>query len=244
MAQGRTTNLPNGVTNSDEYAQLGSFILPDPSSVFMYFNDFLSFTAADWVITTVEGGGGSASEVVSNSLGGQLVITNDDAAPDADWFQYAGGTGGVLEQFAVSTDRVWFKTRFKVSDAVQSNVVAGLQITDTTPMAVSDGVYFRKDDGDALIDFVVVKDSTATTLLGVGTLVSDTFVELAWAYDPAEGYSVFVNNKKVGSAPTTNTPNDEPLTVSFGIGNGEAVSKIMTMDYILAAQERAVLPQV
>jgi hypothetical protein len=33
-------------------------------------------------------------------------------------------------------------------------------------------------------------------------------------------------------------PDDEDLTVSFGIQNGEAVAKTMTVDYILAAMDR------
>lgn len=238
--KGRTTNYPNGVTNRDEYAALGSFILPDPTSVFTYFNDFISFTADDWVITTVEGGGGNASEVISNSLYGQLVITNDDAAPDADWFQYAGGTGAVVEQFSFGAERVWFKTRFKVSDATQSNIVFGLQITDTSPMAVSDGVYFRKDDGDAFLDLVVVKNSTETVLTAIATLVADTFVEVAFFYDPLVGVTAFVDNVNKGTAALTNLPNDENLAVSFGIGNGEAAAKVLTVDYVLAAQERPV----
>ena len=39
-------------------------------------------------------------------------------------------------------------------------------------------------------------------------------------------------------ATLTNATDDEELTVSFGIQNGEAVAKTMTIDYILAAVER------
>ena len=36
----------------------------------------------------------------------------------------------------------------------------------------------------------------------------------------------------------TNLPNDEDLTISFGIQNGEAVAKTMTIDYITMMVER------
>ena len=36
----------------------------------------------------------------------------------------------------------------------------------------------------------------------------------------------------------TNAPDDEELAVSFGIQNGEAVAKVMTLDYISAGKER------
>ena len=37
---------------------------------------------------------------------------------------------------------------------------------------------------------------------------------------------------KVGSGVNTNAPDDEDLAVSFGIQNGEAAAKVITMDYI------------
>ena len=46
------------------------------------------------------------------------------------------------------------------------------------------------------------------------------------------------DNVKVGSAVGTNAPDDEELAVSFGIQNGEAVAKVMTLDYISAGKER------
>ena len=48
----------------------------------------------------------------------------------------------------------------------------------------------------------------------------------------------YKDNVKVGSAVGTNAPDDEELAVSFGIQNGEAVAKVMTLDYISAGKER------
>jgi len=36
----------------------------------------------------------------------------------------------------------------------------------------------------------------------------------------------------------TNAPDDEELTVSFGIQNGAAAAKVLTVDYVTAMKER------
>ena len=51
--------------------------------------------------------------------------------------------------------KAFFKCRFKVSDATQSDVVIGLQVIDTTPLDVTDGIYFLKPDDAATVNFVV-----------------------------------------------------------------------------------------
>jgi hypothetical protein len=62
---------------------------------------------------------------------------------------------------------------------------------------------------------------------------------LGFYYDPRDRkFHVYKDNVKVGSAVGTNAPDDEDLAVSFGIQNGEAVAKVMTMDYISAGKER------
>ena len=73
----------------------------------------------------------------------------------------------------------------------------------------------------------------------------DTFVTLSFEYDPldvATGgpvFRIYQDNVQVGEVTSTdNAPDDEELTVSFGIQNGEAVIKTMTIDFILAAVER------
>lgn len=207
--------------------------MPGDLSAHVFFDDFDKYTAADWTITTVEAGAGSATEALANVDGGVLLITNDAADDDSDFFQKPG------ESFKfVSGYRTWFAVRFKTSDATQSDLVFGLQITDTTPLAVSDGVFFRKDDGDAFVDFVVTKDSAATTDTAIATLVNDTWMILAFYYDGASTLVPYVDGVRGTPVALTNLPNDEELTISFGIQNGEAVAKTLSVDYIYAAKER------
>ena len=138
---------------------------PSDQTFYGYFNDFMTYNSGDWTITTTEAGGGSASEAVTSSAGGALLITNDAADNDADFFNLKG------EGFKLSSSKkAYFSARFKVSDATQSDFVMGLQITDTTPLAVSDGVFFIKDDGDTNLDFIVEKNSTSTDTTAIHTM--------------------------------------------------------------------------
>lgn len=225
--------FPNGVTNSSKASGMNMLPVLDPTKVHMFFDDFDKYTATDWTITTTEAGAGDAAEALANADGGILTITNDAADDDHDFFQKPG------ESFKfVAGKKLWFKARFKVSDATQSDFVMGLQITDTSPLAVTDGVYFRKDDGDAYLDFVVIKNSTATTATAVHTVVDDTYLIVGFYYNGVDAIEYYIDDVKTGTSVVTNLPDDEELTISFGIQNGEAVAKVMSVDYILAAKER------
>jgi hypothetical protein len=161
------------------------------------------------------------------------VLTNAAADNDARFQQWTRETF----RFALGK-KLWFDTRFQVSDATNSDFVIGLQITDTTPLAVSDGVYFRKDDDDANLDFVVIKGSTATTVTAASTITAATFTRLTFYYDGRTKIFVYKDNKLISTVATTNLPDTEELTISFGVQNGEAVAKTMTIDYIHVAKQR------
>lgn len=226
----------NGVTTASKAATLGMYGLPDPTEWHVYFNDFDTYVAGEWTITTTEAGAGDATEALTDVDGGCLLITNDAADNDADYFQKVG------ESFLMESGKqAFFKARFKVSDATQSDFVMGLQITDTTPLDATDGIYFMKDDGDANLDVYCRKNATtgSTSATAIHTVVSDTFLTVGWAYDGISAVKYFVNDVHLGTLDGSSTylPDTE-LTISFGIQNGEAVAKTMTLDYILAAKQR------
>ena len=225
-----------GNTVATEHKKNQPMFAPYPSdqTFYMYHNDFFTYNSGDWTITTTEAGSGNASEALTSQAGGALLITNDDADNDLDFLQLKG------ESFKLSSSKkAYFSARFKVSDATQSDFVMGLQITDTTPLATTDGVFFIKDDGDTNLDFIVEKDSTSTDTTAIHTMEDDTFVTVTWFIDP-DASKVFysVNNAAPVSVVNTNLPDDEELTVSFGIQNGAAAAKTMTIDYVVAAVER------
>lgn len=244
------TRFTNGITTVSKTNPLGMFGLPDPTEWYTFFDDFDTWVTdtsgvAKYTITTTEAGASSATEALGDAAGGTLVITNDAADNDADWFQKLG------ENFKpASGKKLFFKARFKVSDATQCDWIIGLLITDTTPLAaggdgVTDGIFFQKDDGDTNIDFYVQKDSTTGQLTSTAVTTAaadDTFMTLAYYFDGARYIDVFKDDVKVATVDLTTTLTtylpDTELTVSFGIQNGEAVAKVMTLDYIFAAIER------
>ena len=235
------THFPNGVSNRTKGHPLFNYPYLDPSKYYTYFDDFFEYHSGIYTITTTEAGSGNASEAITSGAGGQLLITNDDADNDLDFFQLKG------ESFKWdSSKRMFFSARFKTNDATQSEIIMGLQITDTTPLDVTDGIFFLKVDADTKPDLIIEKDNTSTlSILEMDAMEDDTFVTLSFEYDPldvATGGAVFrayQDNVQVGEITgTTNAPDDEDLTISFGIQNGEAAAKTLTIDFILVAVER------
>jgi hypothetical protein len=235
------THFPNGISNRTKGHPLFNYPYLDPSKYYTYFDDFFEYHSGIYTITTTEAGSGNASEEITSGAGGQLLITNDNADNDLDFFQLKG------EAFRFdSTKRMFFSSRLKVNDATQSDLVMGLQITDTTSLDVTDGIFFIKGDADTQPDFIIEKDNSSTlSVLEMNAMEDDTFVTLSFEYDPldvATGgpvFRVYQDNVQVGEITgTTNAPDDEDLTISFGIQNGEAAAKTLTIDFILAAVER------
>ena len=229
-----TTHFTSGVTNVGADSTLGKLKAPAPHKYHTYFNDFDTYLASDWTITTTEGGSGDASEALADGDGGLLLITNDDADNDNDFLQL------VKEGFKYETNKqLAFNIRFKTNDATQTDIVAGLQLTDTSPLDVTDGIFFLKEDGAATISFIVEKDSSQSTLTLPNSLADDTFMTLGFVYEPKDQkFHVFQNNVLAGTVVSTNAPDNEELTVSFGIQNGAAAAKTLTVDYIGASKER------
>lgn len=233
-----STNFTKGVNNITAQNILGQLKELDPTQMHTYFNDFDTYNSADWVITTTEAGAGDATEALADVDGGVLLITNDAADNDNDFFQLSKETFKF-----VAGKKLFFKARFATSDATQSDIVFGLQIRDTSPLAVSDGVYFMKDDGDANLDFYVTKNSTSSSASAIATLANDTYITIGFYYNGVDevvyaASTDSLNPTVLGKLATTNLPDDEELTISFGIQNGEAVAKTLSVDYIFVAKER------
>lgn len=224
-----TTRFPNGVTNVGEdtiFAAMGQLA---PTKFHTYMEDFDYYTAANWTVTETQAG---ATQALTDGDGGLLLLTNSAADDDLVALQKVGES----YRFAAGK-KLWFEARLKVSDATQSDLTVGLQITDTSPLDVTDGVFFIKADGSTSVTLRVEKNNTASTAT-VGTMANDTFITLAFYYDGVSQVQYAVNGVVGGAVAVTNLPDDEDLTVSFAVQNGEAVAKTMTVDYIFVAKER------
>ena len=229
------SRFPYGVVNQTKQSMYGQFKSMVPQVYHQYFDDFDTYTAAAWTITAT----GAGTTALTDVDGGAILLTNAAADNDARFHQKVGE--GFLP---ASGKKIFFETRFTVSDATQIDWVVGLQVTDTTPLDVTDGIYFQKDDGDANVDFYISKDATTgrSTTTAATTVTADTFLELAFYFDGKRYVTLWKDRLQVGIVDLTTTlatylPDTE-LTISFGVQNGEAVAKTMTVDYIFAAQER------
>jgi hypothetical protein len=230
MADIFNTRFPFGVTNVSESNSLADLGMPSPTKFHSYMEDFDYYTAGDWTVTETDAG---ATQALTDGDGGLLLITNTAADNDLVALQKKG------ESFRFASGKeLFFEARFKVSDATQSDLAIGLQITDTSPLDITDGVFFLKADGSTSVSFLVEKNNTATTTAAVATMADDTFITLGFNYDGGSVMQYCVNGVVVGTSAVTNLPDDEDLTVSFAIQNGEAVAKTMTVDYIFVAKER------
>jgi hypothetical protein len=201
----------------------------DPTRHHNYMEDFDYYLAADWVVTEV----GVATQVLADADGGVLLITNA-AADDNSSFQQKAAECLTIE----ASRKAYFRARLAVSDATQSDFVAGMQILDTTPLAVSDGVWFQKDDADASLDIHHAIGSVQTDALAIATVVDDVFLTMEWYWDGISRFYYGVDGVPLGFLEPANFVTTE-LTVSFGIQNGEAVAKNMSVDYMFFAKERA-----
>lgn len=234
---GIPTRFPFGITTDKINKLFGMCPLPDPLRLFVVSHDFVAPQELDstnvWTVTKTEAGSSSASMTIEDINYGVLKITNDNADNDNVFYQ----TTDEIIKF-VAGKKLWFKARFAVSDATQSDLIMGLQIRDTTPLNVTDGVFFQKDDGDAYLDFHVEKDDTSTDASAVATMSNDVYIEVGFYYNGVDAIEYYIDGEKKGTLSVTNLPDDEELTISFGIQNGEAASKTMYVDYILLVSER------
>lgn len=236
------TRFTSGVSTANKGSALWNYPRPDPTKVYTFFEDFdYLFNANNWTETKIGAGGTSATNLADEPYG-VLVLTSD--ALDNDGIQEQL----IAETFTLSlTKQAWFKTRFKCAKATQSDLLVGLAVLDSTLLGatdgdgVTDGIFFSKEDGDALIDFNVQKNTTTgqSRVTSVGTLVADTYITLGWYYDGRGEVTCYVDDVKKGSVAMTaaNMP-DTPVTVSFAYLNGEAGASASTIDYFMAAIER------
>lgn len=241
------TRFPvGGLTTAAQTDPLGLFGLPDPTKWIYYFNDMANgwdvlpnATDQNYIVTKT----GAGTVAGANALGGAVLLTNAAANNDAIFIQKKP------EAFAWSADkRMFFETRFQCSDASLTQLVFGLQITDITPLAVSDGLFFIKASASTAFGFAAFKASAGVTTAGVATLATATNIRLGFAYNgrpiQIDGttyyqFQIFVNGVQtsVVNALAANVPT-VTLCPSIGIQNGEAVAKTLTVDYIFAAVER------
>lgn len=233
------TRYPAGVVNSTQDASWGNFLQPRPDLYTMYFDDFLKYTATDWVVTETDSGATQA--IAAAGEGGQLVITNTAADADNVSLQWAGGSGAVATQFTWdSTKDFVVAARFKLGAVIDQAAVIGVAITDTSPAASLpvNGIFFYKADGAAAL-IASVRKAGASTSIALGNMVADTFVDVMLFYTAADGtWRAFSGGNLVGSVSTASISPTAALAPTLALLNGDAVANVLTVDRLIVAKQR------
>jgi hypothetical protein len=103
---------------------------------------------------------------------------------------------------------------------------------------VTDGLFFLKLDGSTTMNFLVEKDNTNTST-AAGVMANDTFVTAGFFYDPQDRrFHIYWNDVEVASSVSTNAVDDEDITISLALQNGDANARTLTIDYVACWLER------
>jgi len=170
--------------------------------------------------------------VLSDAAGGYLLVTPGTNEDDGTQLQMA------KEAFKLAASKpLWFEIRAAFSDATESDYLLGICDRDTTQIvAGSSGVFFGKDDGDRNIDYhceLVTVDTTGDT--GVDA-VAAVYNRYGIFYDGAGKVEFWIDGVKYATS-ESNIPTTE-IMPTFGVLNGAAAAKTLTVDYIKCAQIR------
>lgn len=178
------------------------------------------------------------------------------ATTDNSGFQIQGD----METFSlVAGKKTRYETLLQTSDATESEVLAGLCITDTTlidaggtfavaDLTFTDGIGFYKPDGATGFYAFVIRDSTIVASAGpFHTLANDTNVRLGFevrmdSNTAGKGKALFyINGSLVAGLDSTTMPYDseEILSPSVAYNTGDNLgTKTCDVDYVRASQDR------
>lgn len=202
-----------------------------------WYDDFHKYLSTDWTLTETQAG---ATEALTTGHGGLLLITNTAADNDVASIQY--GT----TSFAFKAGRkAWMSWRLTANEATNFEVMVGLAVTDTSPIASlpSECAVFYKADDAATWQFLTRSGSaTLHSETGIATLTAGTMQTLEMAYDGGNVLELYVDGAKVGGSTTLAFASLFPtvdMQVTIAVQAGAAAANTMTIDYGLVAMERA-----
>ena len=223
------TNFENGVTNRNAANLFGSMGQLDPTAFHSLMEDFDFFEATAWAIT----GAGGGTAALDDGEGGQILLTTGAAANDAVNIQ-KNGTGFTLE----ASRRAYFRAKFQVSVAADSQIVAGLQTVVADPQAPAEGLVFVKGAGGNTFTLSSFIGGVETPSDIFGSLVDATDVTVEFYWDGINRAYFGVDGTPIGFLDLSAGVTGEVLTPTFGIQTAAAVSLTSSLDYLFIAQER------
>lgn len=247
------TVFPGGVTNADIDSFGARVPMPWPAQYYTWFSDFDRFlgaadsaSGADWLTVAV----GTSSAVITDAANGVLLLTTDGTEDDGIAMQWQGGNpdaatpAQVAETFIFTPGkRLWFATRFQMSDVTQTDFVIGLAAKTATPMVVEDGVWFASADGSAVL---TLNEAIATPLsasANLFTMADATWYDVAFEYNGVDEIRAYLKDatsgvwNSVGVIGVTALPTTE-LALTIGFLTGETGANTARIDYLFVSKER------
>lgn len=247
MAQ--PTRFPSGLSVDKVFSPLGDLIVPNPTRIALYANDFFSYAAGDW---TVNAGGAGSGAALSNTPGpnGWLALTTatsgaESIALNPASFNFTPGTS------LVQGLKTWFSARVLLDATVANpDYQVGLTAGSLTSLnSATDGVYFTKATGATVWSLVIKASSTATTIAlpAVTVPVNSTIVKLSYHFDGTKNILyVFFNDTMIGTVGTngslgtdlSNLPVSTTELSPSALNAFHTATSLLSIDYLVAGVER------
>lgn len=224
------TRHENGVNDQSADSALRDLPFPSPFTCASFHDDFFNYVAGNWTVTEI----GTGSQALADAEGGVLNVATGATSGNSGFLQ------SVAESLLLAAGKqAWFGARLSVDDATLPGVIAGVYIKDTTPIATqpTDGIYFLKAAAGTEIKLVVRKNEVSTELV-VGNMADGVMTELFWFYDGVSKVYAFQDDVCKGSVAVTNLPDDEVLARGFGVVNGSAAARTLSVDFLFQAKYR------
>lgn len=229
------TRFPNGVTDQalDTIFNSVPFPVGELVSYYQYFNDFMNYLGAtEWTITNASAGTVALADVA----GGVLRITN---GADPAMFITLQKIGEAF--LPVVGKRFFARIKVRSPDVVNTQLLAGLAVTDTTPSDATDGIYLYKADAAAAAVLIVRKNATTgSESLALGNMTADTWFTLDLFYDGGDRLYAAVNGTVVGylTYSTDYVPDTEVTPTLLNLNGAAGASEVFDVDTLWFAQQR------
>jgi hypothetical protein len=249
---GAVSRLTNGISTAMPDGLWGDYRWPGAHDFYEYKNDFSTYAAGDWTVTSTNSG----TSALADGEGGLLVQTTGATSTN-----YQANQLAAKSFYMVTGYRHWFWMNFNLSDIAHTLLLAGWVDTLAGPMTPASGVYFSKTDASATLNIILNNAGTKTTV-AVGTIAAATAYTVGWYYDgkstptlsvfstigqtlpvKIQGHQVY--GGQIVASIGANSPTNTSLanlpaatighTMAFGITTGASAAHTNTVDYVGSA---------
>jgi len=192
--------------------------------------------AAPWLVSLVDSLTGSAETMIVDDVGqgGHLAVTTNAADNDSTSAQLNGASF-----INHATNKLIFECRFKVDDILTTDWAVGMSAPSGSLIGANNLMVFTSADSTGDVD-IRTNLAGSAELLDTGVdLVNDTFVTVR-----LEATTTKIEWFVDGSLEITSTDTDDIPILDLSPGftvrvDGTGGAEVLTIDYIMVAQERA-----